>query len=58
MLRKLITHFCPHNKEEEFASLTEEAIRCYEAAEGKGLEKALFWIKKGDAVMKQRDKTK
>ena len=42
------------NKEGEFASLTKEAISCYENAEGKDLEKALFWIKKGDAVMKRR----
>lgn len=58
MLRKLIARFWPYNKEEEFDFLTKEAIRCYEAAEGKGLEKALFWIKKGDAVMKQRDMAK
>jgi len=36
-------------------SLTDEAVKCYEAAEGKSLKEALSWIARGDAVMKRRD---
>ena len=58
MLMKFIARFCPrNNKEEKFARLTDKAIKCYETAEGKNLEEALSWIKKGDAIMALRDRT-
>jgi hypothetical protein len=58
MLKRLIARFCFRNKEGRFASLTKEAIRCYEAAEGKRLGEALSWIKKGDDLLALRDMTK
>lgn len=48
----------PHNNEEVFISLTNMAIECYDAVEGKSLREARSLIKKGDDFLALRDMTK
>jgi len=58
MPTQLIESPLPHSKEERFVSLTDMASKLYEAAEGRSLGEAFSLIKRGDAIMKRRDRRK